>query len=1083
MNALIGFFLNNRVAVMIFVLIATLTGTQAYLSLPREAAPDLEIPVVLVTVPYPGVSPTDIETLIANKLETKLKDLKSVKVMRTTAAEGAAITSIEFNPSVNIDDAVRKVREKVDLAKVDFPEDALDPVVQEVSFEDFPIITVTLSADYSLVRLKEVAKDLQEDLEDIQGVLDVKINGGVEREVQVLVDAPRLAYHGVSIDEVTRAINAENLNMPGGQVDAGRTSFLVRIPGEFTSARQIEDVVVKTRAKIGGNHTPLLIKDVATVVDTFKERATMSRINQTDSVSITVSKRGGENLIRITDEVKEKVAIAKERMPPGTTVTLLQDQSKFVRSMVSDLQNNIMSGLILVLAVLPFFLTVRSSIIVASAIPLSFLLSMTVLQAFGITLNMIVLFSLILSLGMLVDNSIVVVENIYRQLAAGKPRWEAALVGTTEVAWPVIASTATTVAAFAPLLFWPGIMGSFMGFLPRTVIITLLSSLFVALLINPVMCGMLLKVDDKETLGSDAEPTGLLYRGYKRLVSTAVKNGYTAVATVVASFVLLVVSVMVFGASGLGVEFFPDGTPDSAFVSVRAADGTRLEATDDIISEIERALAGDAHIQNFVASVGSQGAGRGGGTSPQLGQVTVDFLDEEKRTENSMETLDRIRNQVAQIPGAKFEVTKPNMGPPSGAPVSVEVYGPDWQTLARLAGEIEQRIKKIEGLVDLSNDLNLGRPEVQVRVKRDEAKLAGTSTFQIAQTVRTAVNGTEATKLRDGKDEIEVIVRLRETDRKNLDNLEDLLVSGRDGNQVPLRQVADIVTTSGAGSIRHKDRDRVVTFSANVDGRLPNDVQKDVTVALKDLKMPRGYGWRLAGENEEQEAAMAFLGRAFGLAFLLILLIMVLQFNSITTPGIIMTSVVLSTVGVLWGLVIFQKPFGVIMTGLGVISLAGVAVNNAIVLIDFIRGEIQKHTGSVDGASEMDAGSLAAAITTAGVVRLRPVLLTAITTVLGLSPMMFGISIDFINFKLTLGGRSGEMWAGMAIAVACGLVFTTFLTLVVVPTLYYLVARVTGFVFNVLPFLRSDDDQTGRAAAAETSAAAVANSSEPPDAE
>lgn len=1062
MESAIGFFVKNRLAMGVFVFMLALLGMISYLQLPREAAPDLKIPVVLATVPYPGVSPADIETLITREVESELKDLKGVKVMRSTSAEGASIVTIEFLPSVDIDEALRKVREKVDQAKPDLPDDALEPVVQEISFEDFPILVVNLAADYSLVRLKQVAEDLQDELETVPGVLEVKLSGGLEREIQVLADPARLAFHGLSIDELVGAIRGENINLPGGQVEAGGSSFLVRVPGEYRTPEEIENVVIKSRSAPGQAQVALRVSEVARVIDTYKERSTLSRLNRTESVSLNVTKRGGENLIRIADDVKRIVNERLNELPPGTRVTFLQDQSKFIRDMVTDLENNILTGLLLVLAVLPFFLTIRSSLIVATAIPLSMLISMIAIDAFGITLNMIVLFSLILALGMLVDNSIVVVENTYRLLSTGMPRYKAAIVGAYEVAWPVIASTATTVAAFVPLLFWPGIMGEFMGYLPKTLIITLLASLFVALFINPVMCAVFLQVNDKHKVDEDSEPDSPLYRAYRRTLELALRRWYVTLPGVV---VLLVFTIVVFGAARLGVEFFPQGEPDNVTIEVRAADGTRLEATDEIVKRVEDILDGSPHIKNFVTAVGTGGGGRTGGTAPQLAQVTVDFLDADERKESSVVTLEHIREQLQGIPGARFEVRQQQMGPPSGSPVAVEISGEDWDKLGGLVQQVTEAIRGVPGLVDLKDDFNLGRPEVQIRVDREKARLAGTSTFQVAQAVRTAINGTEATKLREGADEYDVIVRLDEQYRLALEDLEGLLVTGRDGVQVPLREVASIMTTAGAGSIRHKDRDRVITLEANTDGRLADDVRKDVADIVAKLDFPKGYTWRMAGENEEQEAAKRFLGSAFLIAALAILLIIVLQFNSILTPIIIMTSVILSTIGVLWGLVIFQRPFGVIMTGLGIISLAGVAVNNAIVLIDFIQRRRQV------------TPSLREAVISAGVIRLRPVLLTAITTVLGLMPMVFGISVNFFEATISVGGRSAAIWSSMSIAVASGLIFTTFLTLIVVPALYEQLDRV-GKVFSKLLVLVLGDpgDMEGGPAASggTTPAAAVA---------
>jgi multidrug efflux pump subunit AcrB len=1066
MELLIGFFVRNRLAVGIFAFIIALMGLVSYITLPREAAPDLKIPVVLATVPYPGVSPADMETLVTNEIETELKDLKNVKVIRSTSAEGASIISVEFDPDVDIDDALRRVREKVDNAKPELPEDALEPVVQEISFEDFPILVVNMAGDYSLVRLKQEAEKLQDKLETIPGVLDVKLQGGIEREIQVLADPSRLAFHAVSIDELVRAVQGENVNLPGGMVEAGRSSYLVRVPGEYKSAAEIEDVVIKSRSTQKGpegTHTALRVSEVARVIDTYKERSTLGRINGGASVSLQISKRGGANLIKLNDDVKAMVQENISKMPPGTRVTFLQDQSKFVRDIVSDLQNNIMTGLLLVLAVLPFFLTVRSSIIVASAIPLSMLMSLAVIDFMGMTLNMVVLFSLILALGMLVDNSIVVVENTYRLLSTGMPRWKAAVLGAKEVAWPVIASTATTVAAFAPLLFWPGIMGKFMGFLPKTLIITLLSSLFVALVVNPVMCSLLLQVNERHEVSETSEPTGRIYKQYRRTLAFAVDRWYLTFAVTLAA---LVFTIGVFGSMGLGVEFFPDTTPDTVIIEARTADGTRLEATDEVIRNVETALDREgAHIKNFVTVVGAGGGnpmqGGGGGAAPHLASLTVDFIDAGKRTESSLVTIEKIRAYLDAIPGAEFEVRKQDMGPPAGAPVGIELTGENWDTLGKLTKEMTEAIKPIPGLVDLKDDFNLGRPEVQVRVDRERAKLVGAGTFQVASALRTAINGTKATTLREGADEYDVTVRFEETSRKSLEDLESLIVTGRDGKQVPLREVATIVTTTGAGSIRHKDRERVITFSANAEGRLPNEVREDVQKVLEQLELPAGYAWRMAGENVEQEEAQAFLGRAFGIAFLSILLIIVMQFNSLSTPLIIMTSVLLSTVGVLWGLIIFQRPFGVIMTGLGIISLAGVAVNNAIVLIDFIR---QRQLASEDKRE---------ALITAGVIRLRPVLLTAITTVLGLTPMVFGVNIDFVNGAVSVGGKSAEMWSNMAIAVVHGLIFTTFLTLILVPSLVHVTNRFTGWVSGLLTRLFGGGEPR-RGAAARSDGSSVA---------
>ncbi|RME05416.1 MAG: efflux RND transporter permease subunit, partial [Deltaproteobacteria bacterium] len=518
-------------------------------------------------------------TLVTQPLERELKELKDVEEMSSTSAEGISIITIEFTPEANIDEALQKVREKVDLAKPDLPKDAEDPVITEISFSDWPIIILTLSGDVGPVRLKAIGEDLEEKIEQIPGVLEVNLNGGVEREIQVLVDPKRLAYYRVTLDDVMHAVQGENVNLPGGDIDVGNASYLVRVPADFKHPGEIADLVVKMK---GGK--PVFVRDVARVVDGFKDRTTLARLDGREAISLGVTKRTGENIIRIIDEIKALVAREAKDFPPGTEVAFLNDQSKQIRQMVQELENNILSGLLLVLGVLFVALTFNTALLVAVAIPLSMLITFVVLQALGITLNMVVLFSLILALGMLVDNAIVIVENIYRHASLGKPMLRATQAAVLEVAWPVTTSTVTTLSAFFPLLFWPGIMGKFMGFLPRTLIIALSASLFVALVMNPVISKRFLRVPKGRLRDPDLEvEDNAFVRLYRRSLIVALRHPILVVAAGVLS---LVGTIFAYGKLGQGVEFFPETTPEKAIINIEAPLGTRLEATDEIVREI-----------------------------------------------------------------------------------------------------------------------------------------------------------------------------------------------------------------------------------------------------------------------------------------------------------------------------------------------------------------------------------------------------------------------------------------------------------------------------------------------------------------
>ena len=1095
---LTNFALNHRTSTMMLLAIIAIMGVISYRSVPKEASPEITIPIIAVNTIYPGVSPKDMETLVARPLEEELNGIADIKELTSTSVEGYTSIIAEFENGMDMDDALQKVREKVDLAKPELPADAEEPSVMEFNLSEFPIMQVNISGPYGLERLKEVAEDVQDRIEQLPSVLSVNLSGGLQREVKVDVDLAMLKYYGLAFDDVVSAIRSENVNIPGGVVDVGNQEYTLRVAGEFQEAEPIQDVVITTR-----DGRPIYVRDVATVDFGYKDRSTYARLDGTPVVTLGVVKRSGENIIETAEAVKAILADMESTFPPETVAKITGDQSEDIHEMVSSLENNIISGLILVLAVLMFFLGVRNAGFVATSIPLSMLLSFIVMGLLGITMNMVVLFSLILALGMLVDNAIVVVENIYRYIEEGYDNWRAARLATGEIAMPVVASTFTTLGAFAPLMFWPGIAGEFMSYLPLTLIITLSSSLFVALIIVPVLCAMFMKLDREpgEPLTPAARYT-LLGIGALVLLAIAASNVLTAVLLVVLAVsiwvihtrvmtriarwfqeegvprmvdhyerrlrwaldhrlivlltagVALVGSVFLFGALNAGVEYFPESIPPAQVMAqIDVPSGTRSEFLNRVTESVERQLAeleGYEDVESVVATVGSGEGGisamfAGGGDA----NVTVQFVDYQDRANDAFDVLARMQERVGDgLPGAEVTMVKQEGGPPTGAPVSLEISGEDPDALRDLANRAMAILRAApvgDRLEGLESDMDDARQELVIDVDREKAALYGLSTAQVGSTIRSAIQGSEAAKFRQGEEEYDIVVRLAEQYRDNLDALDQLTIVAEGGVQVPLPSVASWHVDEGAGSVNRKDMDRVVSITSDVvAGANSNAVLQQVQQTLLSAgfpdELPPGYQLRYTGEQEEQQEAMAFLSRAFLVALLLIGFVLISQFNSVVKPVIILTSVIMSTVGVLIGLVVFRMPFVVIMTGVGIISLAGVVVNNAIVLIDYI--DILRDRDGLDRREALVQG---------GKTRFRPVVLTAVTTVLGLVPLAIGLNFDFIglftrlNPELYWGGEQAAWWGSMAIAVIVGLSFATVLTLVLVPVLYSLVDDFTNF--------------------------------------
>jgi len=1012
--------IKNRTTVGVLGLIIILVGSYSYMSLPREAAPDIPIPYILVTTMYEGVSPEDIETSVTMKIEKELNGIRGVEEITSSSAEGMSLISVEFDPDVPSEVALQRVRDRVDLAKGELPLDTEEPIINEINFAELPIMLISISGKISPVQLKEVADDVQDALEAVPGVLKVEMAGDLEPEVRLEFDPDRIAKYNLTVGEILALIPSENVNISAGGLETDVTKFNVRIPAEFVTPEEVDHLLLTVR-----NEKPIYLSDVARVRYTFKDRISYSRLDGTPNITLSVSKRVGSNAVHVSDYIKEVINKAQEQAKGVVKFDITYDMSKMVRNMVADLENNIVSALILVTAVLLLFLGWRPSTIVAMIIPLSMLITFFLVQMLGYTLNMIVLFSLILVLGMLVDNAIVIVENIYRHLQLGHNRIDAAILGARQVAWPVTTSTFTTVCAFLPMIFWPGIMGDFMKYLPITLTIGLLASLFVGLIFNPVICSI--------WAGRSPAPRQKdhwFIRGYRRIQHLGLHNPGL---TLFLAFGLLFAIGTLYGKIGQGVEFFPEGDPDRSVINVRAPQGTNIHETDAIARLIEERVQPFKpwleHIVTNVGSSGSTGELMSSTGGPHLANVTLVFYDFADRERPSAEIVAEVREAVSDLTGAEIQVQKAEMGPPTGAAVTVRIIGEDFKTLERLSEQAKRTIAGVPNVVNLKSDFEAARPELAFIVDRRVAMLLGVNTATVGHFLKMAIFGSKVGTYREYNDEYDITVRLPVEDRAKVDDLYRLQVPNTAGKAVPLRSLGRFEYRGGFGTINRVDQKRVVTLTADAEGRLSTEVLADVQTRLAKLELPPNYEIRYAGEQEEQQDAQAFLSKAFGIALLLVTMVLVIQFNSLMIPLIIMTTVVLSLIGALIGLLVCRLPFGIIMTGIGIISLAGVVVNNAIVLLAYTRQLQEQGLDLVSAAAE------------AGVTRLRPVLLTAMTTITGLIPMAVGISFNIHTFTLATKSESTQWWRNMAVAVIFGLGFATILTLVVVPSLYCLLSR------------------------------------------
>ncbi|MFO8236049.1 MAG: efflux RND transporter permease subunit [Bacteroidales bacterium] len=1101
--------LNNRNTILLLAIAIVGFGIFSYKNLPKELTPEVVIPTIMIQTSYPGNPPVDIENLITRPIEKEVESVRGIKEINSTSSQGFSLIFVEFNTDVNIDKALQDVKDAVDKSKRDLPNDLQsDPNVEDIDFSEFPIININLSGDYSIEALNDYAEYFEDMIDEIDQISKVEIKGINDQEIQINVDPHKMESVGLNFVDIENAIKAENLSMPGGELRFDRTNRSVRTIGEFEDVLEIKDIVVKN-----DNDKLVYLKDIAEVQMGYEYPESFARLDNSPVVSLQVIKKSGENLLAATDQIFDILdeAVENREVPEDLKISITNDQSDMIRQQLNNLENSIILGVIFVILVLYYFLGTKNSLFVGTAIPMSMFLSFIIIGLLGGRLNMIVLFSLILALGLLVDNAIVVVENIYRFVHdKGHDAYNAAWQAVGEIALPIITSTITTLSAFLPLAFWGGITGEFMKNLPITLIIVLSSSLFVALVIIPVLAATFIKYGKMKNDGKIdkrknykiilvlAALAGIFYllkvysianilmiivlivlfnvlyfhraqylfqnvfltrleNGYNKLLLFALR-GKNPVKFFLATILTLVLAVVFVAVRSPDILFFPDNEPDYINVRAELPIGTDIHATDSVMRNIEDDIVlflepNKKIIESVLTTVGS-GAGEGisADATPNMGLTTISFVDyEDRKYENTSEIMSDLSDRlIGEYPGVSISLEKNNMGPPAGDPINLEISGEDFTELIQLTDSLKNHIDdaKIPGIEGLKMDLDVGKPEVLVDIDRENARRFGLSTSQIANKIRTALFGKEISDFKVGEDDYPIQLRMKEPNRYDLSTLLNqkiFVMHNGTRKKIPISAVADVKYSTTYGEVQRKDLDRVITLYSNVlEGYNATEINNQMKILLENFDMPEGYDYEFTGEQEEQRESMDFLFQALIIAAVLILIILVTQFNSLVKPLIIISSVIFSTIGVFLGIGIFNMDIVIVMTGIGIVSLAGIVVNNAIVLVDYIellKTRKRKELG-LEPREYLPLREATECVVQGGKTRLRPVLLTAITTILGLLPLAIGLNIDFgglLNeFKpnLYIGGNMTSFWGPISWTVIFGLTFSTFLTLVIVPVMY-----------------------------------------------
>jgi multidrug efflux pump len=1020
------------IATLIFLLCA---GLVAYVTIAKEAEPDVKIPMIYVQLSQRGISPEDSERLLLRPVETQLKAVGNVKEMRSTAFEGGGFVLLEFEAGFDSKAALADVRAKVDQAKHDLPREVDEPQVLEVNLSLYPVLVVGLSGDVPERTLLRMARAAKNAIEQAPGVLSAELRGARDEAVEIILDPTLMSSYGLSLEQLGTLTASFNTLIAAGALEGETGRFAVKVPSLFETPQDILKIPVVASSK-----ATVTLLDIAQVKPTFKDATSVTRVNGLPAMTIEVSKRTGANLIETVDAVKYVVTELQKTWPSAVRVTFTQDKSKIIRQMLGDLQNSVATGVLLVAIVILFALGFRASVFIGIAIPASFLAGVLGLHLAGLTINIVVLFSLILAVGMLVDDAIIVSEFAERRMAEGMAPRAAYALAAKRMAGPVISATATRIAAFSPLLFWPGVVGQFMKYLPITLIATLSASLAVALFFTPTL-GALLGKAGAHGHGAHAKVAASVRDGpYMRTVRAALRHPGMTLALAAC---LLVVVQLAYGKWGRGVEFFPSVEPDYGQVVVHARGNLALKEKNRLVGEVERRVLKFDGLKTVYSRIGEQPRGMNELTEDTIGVVQFEFSDWRGRPP-AHEIMDAIRAKTADIPGILVEVTAPRAGPPTGKPIQVQISALDPKDLPAAAEKVSAIVRNHPDIRDFDDGQPLPGIDWKIEVDKAEAAKYGAGVGTVGSAIQLVTNGLKATEYRpvESDKSVDILVRFP-PERRSLDAIDDLRVQTSVGH-VPIGNFVQRIATPRVGYINRVNSSRVMTVSANVaEGVQSAKVQQEITNALAKANLGPGVTFKLKGEDEERAKASAFLLKAFGTAIFLIFAILLAQFNKLTSVGLVLTAVVLSTFGVMLGLLVMGQAFGVVMAGIGVIANAGVIVNNNIVLIDTYDRLRREGVAAYDAIVETCRE------------RARPVVLTATTAILGVLPIAFGVNIEFLSREITVGAPATQWWINLSTAIVFGLGFATVLTLVVTPAALMMIEKLREQRLRVLAKLRS----------------------------
>ena len=1093
--------IDNKTSIYVFVLIVSIFGMMSYRSIPKEQYPDIVIPMIFVNTIYAGTSPADIENLVTRPLEKNLKAINGVKKITSSSIQDYSQIVVEFNSNVAQSDAKQKVKDAVDKTAPDLPNNlTVAPSIMERDLADIPIENINISGDFELAKLKEYADLIKDKLESLKEITRVDIIGALDREIQINVDMYKMQVADVTLRDIQNAVAYENMTISGGSIDMVGMKRSIRVVGEFKNIETIKNLIIKS-----SSGAVVYLKDIADVKDDFLERESYARLNHKNVLTLSIVKKSGENLLDASDKIKDIVDELKEnKLPSKLDIVYTGEQAKFTRRTLTELNNTIIIGFILVTIILMFFMGFTNAFFVGLSVPLSMCIAYIVISWFGFTMNMLVMFAFIFALGIVVDDAIVVIENTHRIFKQGKGRLsivQAAKLAAGEVFIPILSGTLTTLAPFIPLAFWPGVIGKFMYFLPVTLIVTLLASLVVAYIINPVFAVDFMehedhekaeKVDKRKLIKNSTIMTVLalvfyaakwfglanflvlaiiLYvchntYGYKiihkfqhkaipafmcwyeRVLRSFLKNKgpwYLFFGTTAALFFVMFLEFALKPKS----EFFPAGQPNFINVYLKMPIGTSLQYTDSITKSVEKRIykiIGDDNpiVESVITNVAAQAADpmlMDNSIASHRAKVVVNFVEYAKRKRfNTTIYLDSIRVVLKGIPGAEITVEGNKTGPSTAKPINIEITGDNIDSLIFASHKFPKYLEAvgIKGIEDLKSDFEEGKPEVLIDVNRERANREGISTATVGSEIRTAIYGTEVSKYREGEDQYPIQLRYLENQRKNIDALLNLKITYRDMNtgtirQIPLSSVAKLRYVNSYGSIKRKNSKRIINLSSNaLSGYTANDVVKNIQNAMKAYRAPEGVELKITGEQEDQKDTIDFFLKAIILSICMIFFILITQFNSVSKPLIILVEVAFSVIGVFMGYIIFGMTISIIMTGIGIVALAGIVVRNGILLVEFT--DVLK----ARGLKTRDA------IVQAGKTRITPVLLTASATIIGLIPLAIGFNINFVtlftdlNPQIHFGGENVQFFGKLAWTIIFGLSFATFLTLILVPAMYFI---------------------------------------------